>query len=140
MENDKDKILANLVLGDFIAFEWAYGMFGREIIVAPITLYHEDEVLVHFLYGYQSESEFIKKSDIIAVGSSSANGKIKGWSGNFNILIPDHELLQNKEKEKPVVAESDSDCDNCLPVMGMYLGTGCPKCNRPFRMVFSNKL
>lgn len=26
-------------------------------------------------------------------------------------------------------------CDNCKDVTGFYLGTTCPKCNRPFRVV-----
>jgi len=26
-------------------------------------------------------------------------------------------------------------CDNCEPISGFYLGTSCPKCNRPFRSV-----
>ena len=26
-------------------------------------------------------------------------------------------------------------CDNCESVSGFYLGTTCPKCNRPFRSV-----
>ena len=30
---------------------------------------------------------------------------------------------------------TESVCDNCKPVLGFYLGTTCPKCNRPFRSV-----
>ena len=30
---------------------------------------------------------------------------------------------------------TESVCDNCEPVSGFYLGTTCPKCNRPFRSV-----
>ena len=85
----------NLKEGDYIAFEWAFGIFGKEIIVTSITSVKNDDVLVHFLYGYKSESEWIKKKDIIAIGDTSASGKIKGWSGNFNILLPNHELLKS---------------------------------------------
>lgn len=29
----------------------------------------------------------------------------------------------------------ESFCNNCEPISGFYLGTTCPKCNRPFRSV-----
>ena len=86
-------VLSNLKVGDYIAFQWNYGIFGKEIIVDNITCVEDEKVLVHFLYGYKSEGEWVEKSDIIAIGDMSANGKIKGWSGNFNILLPNHELL-----------------------------------------------
>ena len=86
-------VLSNLKVGDYIAFQWNYGMFGKEIIVDNISYVDDEKVLVHFLYGYKSEGEWVKKSDIIAIGDMSANGKIKGWTGNFNILLPNHELL-----------------------------------------------
>lgn len=31
-------------------------------------------------------------------------------------------------------------CDNCKDVTGFYLGTTCPKCNRPFRVVKQTEL
>ena len=86
-------VLSNLKVGDYIAFQWNYGIFGKEIIVDNISCVEDEKVLVHFLYGYKSEGEWVEKSDIIAIGDMSANGKIKGWSGNFNILLPNHELL-----------------------------------------------
>ena len=86
-------VLSNIKEGDCIAFQWNYGIFGKEIIVDNITCVDGDQVLVHFLYGYKSEAEWVKKSDIIAVGDMSAKGEIKGWSGKFNILLPEHELL-----------------------------------------------
>ena len=86
-------VLSNIKEGDYIAFQWNYGIFGKEIIVDNITCVDGDQVLVHFLYGYKSEAEWVKKSDIIAVGDMSAKGEIKGWSGKFNILLPEHELL-----------------------------------------------
>ena len=86
-------VLSNLKVGDYIAFQWNYGIFGKEIIVANISCVDDEKALVHFLYGYKSDGEWVKKSDIIAIGDMSANGKIKGWTGNFNILLPNHELL-----------------------------------------------
>ena len=47
-----------LEIGDYIAFEWSYGVFGKEIIVDSITMVKPDEVLVHFLYGYKSEAQW----------------------------------------------------------------------------------
>ena len=79
--------------GDYIAFEWKYGTLGPEIMVTNITSVGKNYVLVHFLDGYKSEAEFVKKGDIIAIGDTSATGKIKHWIGNFNILQPNHPLL-----------------------------------------------
>ena len=67
-----------LKTGDYIAFEWNYGVSGKEIIVDSITMVKPDEVLVHFLYGYKSEAQWVKKKDIIAVGDPKGKGKIKG--------------------------------------------------------------
>ena len=93
MKTNKEKYLDNLKEGDYIAFQWDYGIFGKDIIVDRVTSINNDEVLIHFLYGYKSEAEWIKKDKIIAIGDNNFNGKIDGWSGNFNILIPEHELL-----------------------------------------------
>lgn len=82
-----------LNVGNYVAFEWAHGVFGKEIIVDKITSVGDDDVLVHFLYGYKSEAEWVKKVDIIAIGDKNATGKINGYRGNFNILKPEHPLL-----------------------------------------------
>ena len=87
------KSLDTLVIDDSIAFEWKFGTLGPEIFVAKISSVEDDRVLVHFLYGYKSESEWVKKNEIIAIGDLLATGKIKGWTGHYNILIPDHKLL-----------------------------------------------
>lgn len=71
----KQTAIDSLKAGDYIAFEWAHGIFGKEIIVDNITSVNKDDVLVHFLYGYKSEAEYIKKEDIIAIGDNSATGK-----------------------------------------------------------------
>lgn len=84
----------NLKEGDYIAFPWKYGNGGDEIIVTNITAVYDDSVLVHFLYGYKSESEFVPKKDIIAIGDiKKGKHKIKGWSGKFHLLKPKHPLL-----------------------------------------------
>jgi len=80
-------VLSNLKHGDYIAFEWEFGIFGKEVIVSSITSVTDEQVLVHFMCGLRSEAEWVKKQDIIAVGDMSAKGKLKGWSGNFNILL-----------------------------------------------------
>lgn len=91
--NGNEVVLSNLKTGDYIAFQWDYGTFGEEIIVDSITCVEKEQVLVHFIYGYKSEAEWVNKKDIIAVGDVAGNGKIKGWSGNFSILLPNHKLL-----------------------------------------------
>lgn len=81
--------------GDYIAFGFNYnGGVPNEIIVDEVTLVMGDEALVHFMYGYKSMGEWIKKEDIIAIGNDKASGIIPGYSGRFNILIPNHPLLK----------------------------------------------
>ena len=44
------------------------------------------------------------------------------------------EWIESKLKNHGVIGDV-IDCDNCFDVDGTYLGTTCPKCNRPFRSV-----
>jgi hypothetical protein len=90
--DEKATILRNLKAGDYIAFEWKYGVLGPTIIVDNITSVKDNEVLVHFLYGYKSEAEYVKFDDIIAIGSEKGDRKIKGFGGKY-IVIKEHELL-----------------------------------------------
>ena len=88
-------ILNNLKEGDFIAFGFDYnGGEPNEIIVSNITsLGNRNDVLVHFNYGHHSLGEWVKKENIIAVGNPKATNRIKGWGGYFDILQPEHKLL-----------------------------------------------
>lgn len=90
------KKLEDLEKGNYIAFDFTYNGDSHEIMVTNITEVYEDKVLVHFLYGHHSLSEFIKKEDIIAIGNNKSTGKIEGWSGRFDILKPNHYLLTEK--------------------------------------------
>lgn len=87
------KKIDDLTVGDYIAFQFDYGSFGKEIVVDKITSIDKDQFLVHFLNGYKSESVYVDKDKVIAIGDHQSSGKIKGWSGTYNILLPDHELL-----------------------------------------------
>ena len=90
------KKVNDLKEGDYIAFKWEYGVNqgeGGDIVVTDITKVYDDQVLVHFLDGYKSESEFVKKEDILAIGNMDGNDGIKGWTGKFDILKPDHPLI-----------------------------------------------
>ena len=44
-------------------------------------------------------------------------------------------VSDNTEKELRISDVTESVCDNCEPVSGLYFGTTCQKCNRPFRSV-----
>ena len=74
--------------GDYVAFGFNYdGGEPNEIIVDQITSVYEDKVLVHFLYGVKGLSEFVNKEKILAVGNEeSGEGRIKGWTGKYDIL------------------------------------------------------
>lgn len=94
------KTIEDLTEGDYIAFGFNYnGGEPNEIIVDNLTKIYENEVLVHFLYGHHSLSEFVKKEDILAIGNSGAKGIIPGWSGTYYILNPKKikEILDKKD-------------------------------------------
>lgn len=85
------KTVKELKEGDYIAFE-----YENDIIVSKITCITNDTFLSHFLIGYSSEGEWIDKQDVIAIGNSEGKGKIPHYFGNFDILLPNHKLL-NKQ-------------------------------------------
>ena len=70
-------------------FYFKDGAVDPTVIVGKPTLV-EDELLFHFMIGHKSESEFVKKEDIIAVGDNE-NGTVKvlGWTGKYRILNKD---------------------------------------------------
>ena len=81
------KSVDDLTKGNYIAFGFNYnGGKPNEIITDNITEVYEKEVLVHFLYGYKSLSEFVKKEEILAIGNLEGKGRIFGWGGKYDIL------------------------------------------------------
>jgi hypothetical protein len=81
-----------LAKGDYIAFGFNYnGGQPNEIIVENITEVYKnketvEQVLVHFLYGYKSLAEFVKRDNILAIGNPQGKGVIKDWTGTYDIL------------------------------------------------------
>lgn len=95
------KSIDELAKGDYIAFGFNYnGGQPNEIIVDNITEIYEKDVLVHFLYGHKSLSEFVKKENILAIGNPEGTGKIKGWTGKYDIL--------NQEKINEILSYDSS--------------------------------
>ncbi|VVB83419.1 Uncharacterised protein [uncultured archaeon] len=84
------KSVDDLTEGDYIAFGFNYnGPIPNEIIVSDVMDIKGDDVLVCFLYGYHSLAEVIKKENILAIrNNETGEGKIKGWSGKYDILHP----------------------------------------------------
>lgn len=83
-------------------FWWPHGCLGKPttIVEKPTSIY-SDKILFHFLYGYKSESEFVKKEEIIAVGDNEKGTvEVKGWSGKYRIL---NQQLFNKYIEEKVI-------------------------------------
>lgn len=62
----------------------------KNLIVAKPTIIEEDKILFHFSIGYKSEGEWVRKSDILAVGDME-NGTVQviGWGGKYSILNND---------------------------------------------------
>jgi len=74
------KSVDNLTEGDYIAFE-----HNKEIIVDCVSKILKDKVLIYFM-GITIQYE-IKKENILAIGNNeTGEGKIKGWSGKYDIL------------------------------------------------------
>ncbi len=100
------KSIDELAKGDYIAFGFNYnGGEPTELIVSNITQIYKDkksiiQVLVHFLYGYKSLAEFVKRENIWAIGNPKGTGKIKGWTGKYDIL--------NQEKINEILSYNSS--------------------------------
>lgn len=59
----------------------------KHVIVAKPTLIEEDKILFHFSLGWKSEGEWVRKSDILAVGDmESGIVEVLGWGGRYLIL------------------------------------------------------
>ncbi|MCC6198632.1 hypothetical protein IT401_00210 [Candidatus Nomurabacteria bacterium] len=68
-------------------FAHARGTCTPGAIVEKPTKIEKDKVLFHFLVGYKSEGEWIKKEEILAVGDNTTGTvQVKGWSGKYQIL------------------------------------------------------
>lgn len=94
------KKIEDLKEGDHIAFGFNYnGGIPTEIIVDNITCKHGEEFLVHFAYGHHSLSEYVKPENILAIGNlEKGESELNGWSGKYDILQPDNQLIINSIK------------------------------------------
>ncbi|MEI6022570.1 MAG: hypothetical protein WCQ32_01890 [bacterium] len=74
-------------LEEHYMFSWKYGIGNKpSIFVEQPTSIEKDTVLFHFLNGHSSESEFIKKDEILAVGIKEKGVQVKGYGGSYRIL------------------------------------------------------
>lgn len=95
------KKVSELKAKDFIAFGFNYnGGKANEIIVSNITSKNKGELLVHFMYGHHSLSEYIKQKDVIAIGNPEGKTKFRGWSGMFDLVKPNHHLITEEHVEE----------------------------------------
>lgn len=102
-------------------FYFKFGVSDPTVIVAKPTLIKEKEVLFGFMIGHKSESEFVTKEEIIAVGDyERGTVKVLGWSGKYRILNKDlFEKYLNEgvielksEQTFPILIDSsEPDCD-----------------------------
>ena len=85
MENVK----AEIKLNDDVIFRikpYYHGALS-EYHDGTVTAIYDHGVMIHYLYGYKSESDIVKWEDLMIVGD--VNGeyfKISGYSGNGRIL------------------------------------------------------
>lgn len=95
------KDVNKLTTKDYIAFVYSYfhTKDDREIIVSQISQVTDDgRFLVFFLWGHHSCSEFIKKEEVVAIGNMEGDAGIKGWTGKFDLIKPDNEVLKENLK------------------------------------------
>jgi hypothetical protein len=93
-----------LKAGDHIAFAWSYFGGGldtkeKEVQVSKITSVHNGEFLVHFLHGHHSCAEYVKKEQVLAIGNEKGTDGIKGWSGKFILIQPEHPAIIENLKD-----------------------------------------
>jgi len=89
----KKEVLNNLKAGDYIAFEVKEIYDEPIIIVESISIAQRKKVFIEFLILHSDASKWIDKKDIIAVSDPNSTGVINGYRGAFNILKPEHKLL-----------------------------------------------
>lgn len=91
--------ISDIDMDTHFAFQWTWNGEEDEIIVAKPTMIYDDCVLVHFLHGHHSIGEHVRYEDILAIGDAE-NGThgIKGWSGRYRLIQPEHKLLKTQLK------------------------------------------
>jgi len=57
-----------------------------EVIVKTPTSIDDDKILFHFLHGYKSVGEYVKKENIVAFGDEDGAFEVEGWTGRYTIL------------------------------------------------------
>jgi hypothetical protein len=96
LTKQKMKRIEDLKARDYIAFAWSYiNGEPKQIWVSNITLVSDDGFIVHFMYGHKSIGELVKFDDVLAIGNKDGASEIKGWSGKFDIIQPEHPLIIN---------------------------------------------
>ena len=96
---------------DYVMFGFNYhggvrdGVEPKETIVDNITAIYEDRVLVHFLYGHHSLSEFVPFDKIVGIGDNE-NGtvQVKGWGGKYRVV---NQELFDQYVEKGIIELND---------------------------------
>jgi hypothetical protein len=92
------------------------------------------------------EHEWIEKMELYALTKQKLNihsvgggllPKCPNCQGTgIDPTIPNYNKPQNSKPEQlGNEGSAKSVCDGCKDIAGFYLGTACPKCNRPFRQV-----
>ena len=92
------KKVEDLKIGDYIAFKFTYNGTYDEIIVSKITSIHGKRFYCHFLYGHHSLSEDVIEENILAIGNLDGESGLSGWTGKYDLIQPEHELVKTNLK------------------------------------------
>lgn len=80
-------VLHEFNLEEYYMFYWRHGAVGPTVIVGTPTSIETDSVLFHFAQGFKSESRWVPKTEILAVGDlEKGTLEVKGWGGKYRIL------------------------------------------------------
>ena len=81
-------------IGDYIAFSYTKAGGGKDLVIEAIDAINPKYgYLSRFMYGYKSEAEYVKPDEVLAIGNMDAESGLKGSSGRFDLIKPDHPLI-----------------------------------------------
>jgi hypothetical protein len=89
--NAQDELIAAIPLSTENHYMFGFNYNGGtpdDVVVETPSYIDDDDLTFHFLIGYKSLVESVKRRKIVAVGSELGDVSVCGWSGKYTILNP----------------------------------------------------
>ena len=94
------KNVNELQKGDIIAFKYDSNRFIEASEITSVHYnenYKENMYLCHWAMGWKSCAEYIRASEVIAVGNPEGESKLFGWNGMWDLILPEHDLIKENK-------------------------------------------